>query len=213
MKKVILSLMLLVLFIQPGFSRAPFTEFKVGYFYPEDTDHGYLFGINAGRMIDESLSWSFEINYFQKGYKKITKVSDIQFGGTTPTVNQLDLEYKTRILPLYAKLNYEHPIAFKSPIYFRGSAGLGWEMVWNKVDNYFTDTHKTRFYNGFGWQATAGLGFEISSSANFFVDGFYNGSTVKRNSKTNDEGLPIWEELNISGFGVRVGISIVGFGW
>ncbi|MEJ2535770.1 MAG: outer membrane beta-barrel protein [Calditrichia bacterium] len=215
MKKAILSLMFLVFFIQPGFSRAPFTEFKIGYFYPEDTDHGYLFGINAGRMIDESLSWSFEINYFQKGYKKITKKEDLYFGGIQPQQAELELEYRTIMLPLYAKLNYEHPIAFKSPIYFRGSAGLGWEMVWNKANNYQVtpSTHETRFYNGFGWQATAGLGFEISSSANFFIDGFYNGSTVKRNSKTNDEGLPTWEELNVSGFGARVGISIVGFGW
>jgi hypothetical protein len=215
MKKVIFCLMLLILFIQPGFSRGSFTEFKAGYFYPEAAEHGYIFGINAGRMIDESLSWSFEINYFQKAYKKTTNKDELYFPGIQPTQVKLELDYKTIILPIYAKLNYEHPLGYRSPIYFRGSAGLGWEMVWNKANNYQVNpsTHETRFYNGFGWQATAGLGFEISSSANFFVDGFYNGSTVKRNSTTNDEGLPTWEELDVSGFGVRVGISIVGFGW
>lgn len=200
---------------QTGLSRAPFTEFKVGYYYPEDAKSGYLFGINVGRMIDESLSWSFEFNYFQRGYKRITKTSDLQFGGTTPTQNQLELEYKTRILPFFVKLNYEHPLGIQSPIYFRGSAGIGWEMVWNNVDNYEINpsTHQKRFYHGFGWQTNAGLGFEISSSANFFIDGFYNGSKVKRNEKKNEEGLPIWEELDISGFGFRMGVSIVGFGW
>jgi len=41
----------------------------------------------------------------------------------------------------------------------------------------------------------------------------YNGSKVKRNEKTNEDGLPSWEELDISGFGIRAGVSIVGFGW
>ena len=49
--------------------------------------------------------------------------------------------------------------------------------------------------------------------ANLFVDGMYNSSKVKRNEGTTEAGLPTWEELDLSGLGVRVGVSIVGFGW
>ena len=214
MKKIFLSMIVLLFLSASGFARAPYTEFKVGYLYPEDTKSGYIFGVNLGRMIDESLSWSFEFNYFQKGYKRITTDYEINLpSGISPTGKKLDLEYKTRILPLFVKLNYEHPIAYKSPIYLRAAAGLGWEFLWNTEDNYLSDTHKTRFFHGFGWQLGAGLGIEISSSANFFVDAMYNGSKVKRNESKDEEGYRTWEELDISGFGVRVGVSIVGFGW
>ena len=215
MKKTIVTLIILFLFSYAGFARAPFTEFKVGLLNPKDIEKsGYIFGINLGRMIDESLSWSFEFNYFQKGYEKTTTGYELELSpGIDPKTVTKELEYKTRIIPMFLKLNYEHPLGYKSPFYARASAGLGWELVWNREDNYRTKTHKNRFYNGFGWQGSGGIGFEISSTANFFVDAFYNGSKVKRNHKTDEEGYPTWEELDVSGLGVRIGVSIVGFGW
>ncbi len=213
MKKLALILTAILILTSAGFTKAPFTEFKIGFLNPEAAESGYIFGANFGRMIDESLSWSFELNYFQKSYRKVTKEEDVFIPGGSAVIKQLELEYKTRIIPIFLKLNYEHPIGPRSPLYIRGSAGLGWEMAWNEEDNYQNDTHKTRFYHGFGWQANAGVGLEISSSANLFVDAFYNGSKVKRNQSKNDEGFPTWEELDISGLGIRLGVSIVGFGW
>ena len=214
MKILQFSLLLTLLIFLISFAQTPYTEFKVGYFDPEAAKPGYIFGINMGRMIDESLSWSFELNYFQKTYNKITKVEDIQHpGGEEPDVKQLELSYKTIIIPIFLKLNYEHPLGRKSPFYARGSAGIGWEMVWNKEDNYITKVHQTRFYHGFGWQGNLGIGLEISSTANLFADVMYNNSKPKRNESKNEDGLPTWEELDISGFGIRVGVSIVGFGW
>jgi hypothetical protein len=214
MKFLSLSLLLILILFSFTEAKAPFTEVKLGYLDPEDAKPGLLWGINLGRMIDESISWSFEFNYYQKTYSKITTVDDIQLpSGITPSVQQKELEYKTYMIPLFLKLNWERQLGQGSPLYLRASGGLGWEMVWNKEENYETAEKSTRFYNGFGWQATAGLGIQISSSANLFADGFYNGSKVSRNSSTSEEGFPTWEELDISGFGVRAGVSIVGFGW
>jgi hypothetical protein len=213
MKMISYTLIFIIISGNCLFSRAPFTELKVGYQNPADADAGYIFGANFGRMIDESLSWSFELNYFQKGYKRVTQIEDLQLNGIDPSQKQLELEYRTHIIPFFLKINYEHALGYRSPFYARASAGLGWEMLWNKVDNYVSDTHKTRFYHGFGWQGAVGVGFAISTSANLFLDGIYNGSKVKRNESTNENGLPIWEELDISGLGIRVGVSIVGFGW
>lgn len=214
MKIIRFNIILIFAIFSQAFTRAPFTEVKFGYQDLADAEAGYILGFNIGKMIDESLSWSIEFNYYQKNYKKITDIDDIELpGGLTPSQKQLEIEYTTHLLPLFIKINYENAIGYKSPFYVRASAGLGWEMLWNKVDNYLTDTHDTRFYHGFGWQASLGVGIAISSKANLFFDGIYNGSKVKRNKTTSEEGLPIWEELDISGFGLRIGVSIVGFGW
>lgn len=214
MKKLSLFCATLFVYTSVSLASAPFSEFKVGYQDPADAKAGYIFGLNVGRMIDEGLSWGFEFNYFQKTYQKVTDVKDIQLpSGITPTQKELELQYKTYIIPLFLKLNLENQLGYKSPFFLRASGGLGWEMVWNSEDNYLTGNHSTRFYNGFGWQACLGVGFQVSSSANLFVDGVYNGSKVKRNEKSNEEGLPTWEELDLSGFGIRLGISIIGFGW
>jgi len=214
MKKYLLYLCIGLFFIPNAFANAPFTELKIGYWDPTDAKAGVIWGVNIGRMIDESLSWSFELNYYQKTYSKVSTIADTVYqSGVSTSVLQEELNYKTYIIPLFLKLNWERQLGQGSALYIRASGGLGWEMVWNKESNYETGDKSSRFYNGFGWQATAGLGFQISSSANLFVDGLYNGSKVSRNSSTSDIGLPTWEELDISGFGVRAGVSIVGFGW
>ncbi len=213
MKKFYVLAVLTMVLVGSSMARAPFTELKVGYFNPDAAKSGYLFGVNLGRMIDESLSWSFELNYFQKGYRKTATIATEETqGGTQIQTKQLSLDFKTRIIPFLLKLNYEHPLGYRSPFYARASAGLGWEMVWNNENNYLENKETTRFFHGFGWQVAGGVGFEISSSANFFTDIFYNGSTVKRN-KTVVNGLPTWEQLDISGIGIKIGVSIVGFGW
>ncbi len=214
MRKSLLILVLTFFFTAPAFSGTPYTEFKVGYLNPSDAKAGYIFGLNMGRMIDESVSWSFELNYFQKTFNKTTTVASEQdLQGNIIKTKQTEIDLTTRIIPLFLKLNFESPLGRRSPLYARGSAGIGWEFLWSKENNYLEKTFQTRYFNGFGWQVSGGLGFQISSSANLFADLFYNGSKVKRGEKKNELGYPTWQELNISGLGVRVGISIVGFGW
>ena len=211
MKKIFFPVLLIFALTQTSFAQLPYTEFKFGYFKPKDVTDGYLFGLHLGRMIDESLSWGVEINYFRKTYREETRVSD-PTNATSPVKVTRHLEFVTQILPVWAKLNYEHPIAPRSPLFLRGSAGIGWEFLWNREDNYDDGISDTRFYNGFGWQLAAGAGLEISSKSVLFADIFYNGAKVKRGEGTIG-GLPTWEELDISGFGSKVGVSIVGFGW
>jgi len=214
MKKILFSILLIFAITQTSSAQLPYTEFKFGYFKPEAATDGYLFGVHLGRMIDESLSWGVELNYFRKTYREVVASDDIhnstQF--INPTQKTLNLEFVTQILPVWAKLNYEHPIAPRSPLFLRASAGIGWEFLWNKEEYFEKGISDTRFYNGFGWQLATGLGIEISSKSVLFVDAFYNGAKVKRGEDVI-AGLPTWEELDISGIGLKVGVSIVGFGW
>ena len=213
MKKIIFLFIIILTLTQTSSAQLPYTEIKFGYFRPKDTTDGYLFGVHLGRMIDESLSWGIEINYFRKTYQELTKVPDPNPPQQAePEIVTKQLEFVTQILPIWGKLNYEHPIALRSPFFLRASAGIGWEFVWNREDNYGDHISDTRFYNGFGWQLASGIGMEISSKAVLFLDAFYNSAKVKRGSD-NIGGLPTWEELDISGIGLKVGVSIVGFGW
>jgi len=100
MKKIIFIFLILFSLSEVVFAKTPFTEFKVGYLDPRDTKAGYIFGINVGRMIDESLSWSFELNYFQKNYKKITDVAVSQNGLNRYSTKELRVELTSRILEL-----------------------------------------------------------------------------------------------------------------
>lgn len=205
---------LLLLISGMAFAQVPYTEVKVGRMDPESSRAGNLFGITIGRTIDESLSYGVELNYFQKNFKDEVSVLVSEDGGIKVVEKIRNFEQTTHILPILVKLNYEHPLGFrKSPVYLRASAGLGWEFVWNKENNYVDNIHKTRFFNGVGWQLSTGLGLAISSSGNAFIDLFYNDSRVKRNKVKNEVGLPTWEELNVSGFGIKVGVSLVGFGF
>ena len=193
--------------------QTPYTEFKVGILDPRATREGFLFGLNVGRSIDESLSWGIEIDYFQRTFRQEEAVRVEDQGQAQVVIKQRELEFTTRILPIIAKINWERQLGRRGPFYLRASGGLGWELAWNSERNFVEQVNQTRFFNGFGWQVSGGLGIAISSSGNFFVDIFYNGSRVRRNQQTSSLGLPTWEELDVSGLGLKAGVSIVGFGW
>jgi len=195
-------------------AQVAYTEVKVGRQDPKATKPGYLFGIMMGRSIDESFSWGLEVNYFQRSYQRTVTIAThvTEDGNVIQTVNK-EMDFRTVILPFILKINYEHPMAPRSSLYLRGSAGLGWQFVWNSEKNYLTGSSNTRFFNGFGWQASVGMGLALSSSGNLFVDLFYNNAKPTRGNTKNEAGLPTWQELDLTGFGVKVGLSFVGFGW
>lgn len=216
MKKILLSFLLVFAITQTSSAQLPYTEFKFGYFNPEDATDGYLFGLHLGRMIDESLSWGVEINYFRKTYEKTTEVvdpsQDPDLAQIDPIFVQRELEFVTQYIPVLAKFSYEHPISPRGPFYLRASAGIGWQFLWNREENFKDHKRDMRFFNGFGWQLATGLGIEISSKSVLFVDAFYNDAKLKRGEEIK-AGLPTWEQLDISGIGLKAGVSIVGFGW
>ena len=106
-------------------------------------------------------------------------------------------------------------ITIKFPVsyYNRGifafiTGGLGWQMMWNTENNYVEDVKESRFYNGFGWNAGAGLMYQLGRRSALLVELGYNGCKVSRNRDKNPAGLPVWDEINISGFMIRGGIRL-----
>ncbi len=214
MKKILSAVILLFSVFVSGYSQVAYTEIKVGRQDPAATKPGYLFGIMMGRSVDESFSWGLEVNYFQRSYQRTTTVATVvtDDGNVINQINK-ELDFRTIIIPFLLKINYEHPLVPRSILYLRASAGMGWEFVWNSERNYLTGNNQTRFFNGFGWQGSLGLGMAVSSSGNLFIDLFYNNARPTRGNTRNEAGLPTWQEMDLRGFGVKVGLSFVGFGW
>ncbi|RMI28092.1 MAG: hypothetical protein D6681_00030 [Calditrichaeota bacterium] len=191
----------------------PFTEFKFGFLDPEDTGSGNLIGISTGRRIDNRLFWGLEVNYFRTVYQQVTTIADTILGGAGVKTKQLELKFTTTVIPIFLKLDYELKLGPRSPFYFRASGALGWELIWNNENNFLLDIERTRFFQGLGWQLTTGLGIRISDKGLLFVDAIYNNAVASRNRERNELGLPIFQEIDVSGFGFKAGINIVGLGF
>ncbi|MCB0291150.1 MAG: outer membrane beta-barrel protein [Calditrichaeota bacterium] len=191
----------------------PYAEFSIGSINPKDTGIGNVFGISTGRRLDDRLYWGINVNYFKTSYLKITTVADSGVGGINFSTKEVELDFTTRILSLHLLISYELKLGEDTPFYYRASAGAGGEFIWNNENNFLEDIDRTRFFNGFGWQLTTGLGLKISRAGVIFADILYHNATARKNRERNERGLPTFQEIDVSGFGARVGINIIGLGF
>lgn len=190
-----------------------FIEFKFGKLDPEDTGSGSIYGISVGQRIDSHLWYGAEVDYFNSTYRVETVVADSVVGGIRFRELQRELEFDTRILKLLGQISYTRRFRdtrnYKSPFMYRASGALGWEMIWNHEENFAQGISRQRFFHGLGWQLSTGLGLQVSERGIIFADLYYNNSTASRNQDRDEEGLPVWEQIDISGIGFKVGINIV----
>lgn len=190
-----------------------YTEFKLGRLDPNDTGSGYTGGISMGRRIDNRLWWGFEGLYFKSSYTQTTTVPDTVLLGNVISTKQVELDYNTTMLSLFINLSYERRFNQTSVFYYRASTGLGWEFIWNKENNYVDNVSRTRSFNTPALYLTTGLGLGISQTGLIFVDLVYNMATAKSNTQTNQGGLPTYQEINMSGFGFRLGVNLWNLGF
>lgn len=191
----------------------PFAEFKFGTRNPEDTGTGNFFGISTGRRLDDRLYWGIEFDYFKSSYLKETTIATDTTGGITVNTRVLELDFATRIASLQMQIYYELKLGKQSPFYYRASVGAGGEFIWNNENNFLQDIERTRFFSGFGWKAATGIALKVSRSGVIFWDIAYNNATARKNRERNEQGLPIFQEIDVSGFGFQVGINIIGLGF
>lgn len=191
--------------VAPPAARAtqPFIEFKVGQYKPADAEDGILFGMSTGRRIDDRLFWGFEGDYFYSSYTRATNVTG---GGDTPQF----VDFRTSILTLLFQIYYEARMGPGS-FFFRGSGSLGMDMIWDKQQNVGTGISRTDFFTGFAFQITGGVGWQISRRGLLFFDLLYHGSNFTSGDTVLIDDLPVRRSINVSGFGFRGGINIIGF--
>ena len=213
---VTISLALLILGAAaiPAYTQGakPFTQFRFGTLNPKDAKSGLILGVRVGRDFDNMILVGFSADLFWKKYTEESEIADsVTSGGTVITTVQRDVDYTTLILPLMFTADVKIPIE-NSPIrpYFGG--GIGYQLLFNKEENFEQDISDSRFYSGFGYQLQVGAEYEMSPHTGFYLEGFYNGCKAKR-GEDSAAGLPTWEEVDISGFGFRIGLTLIGWGF
>lgn len=182
---------------------------KIGMLNPNDAKSGFIFGFNHGIVIDERVDIGFSADLFRKTYKKDVQIASKEYSqGVSEKTFQREMEFTTMIIPLMATIDLKIPFSDYRPapfLYIHG--GLGWEMMFNSEKNYVEDKKDSRFYSGFGYMLGVGLLYELGSRSAVIAELGYNGCRVSRDQK-KVEGLPVWDEVNVSGMMLRLGIRM-----
>jgi len=209
---ILLALVVIGAAVVPAFGQAkPFTQIRFGTLDPKDAKSGLMLGVRTGRDFDNMILVGFSADLFWRSYTQESAIADsVTPGGTVYSTVQLSVDYKTLILPLMFTADVKIPVE-NSPIrpYFGG--GIGYELLFNRENNFEEGISDSRFYSGFGYQFQVGAEYEMSPNAGFYLEGFYNGCKAKRGASTAT-GLPTFEEVDISGLGFRVGVTLKGWG-
>ena len=186
------------------------TELHVGLLIPKGAKTGFIGGLNLGKSIDENISWGIEIDCYTKSYTKETTIADSIQGNAVVSTRLTEIENSILMLPVYFKLIFNTQV---NPKYLlRLSGGVGYEVLWNKMNNYILKDRETRFYSGFTWQLGLGISTQLSRATDAFLDIIYHNGTPSRSEDNPEVGLPVKQEISMSGVIFRVGIRIYSFG-
>ncbi|MBN1351646.1 outer membrane beta-barrel protein [candidate division KSB1 bacterium] len=185
------------------------TTIKLGMLNPKDAKSGFVIGATYNIIIDETLDLGLGLDVYRKTYREEQMVATKEYEmGINETTKQLEMEFSSLILPLMANINVKMPISEYTPAFVYVNGALGWQMMWNTENNYGEDKKESRFYSGFGWMAGVGLMYQVGRRSAIIAEVGYNGCKVSRNRTENTEGLPVWDEINISGLMLRAGIRM-----
>ena len=208
-KKTLLSVLVFSTFL---FAGNRITEFNVGLLSPTDAERGFYGGLNMGRMVDENVGVSMGFNVYRSSYTKKSTIGEKdQSGQIGISTQQYELDQSATAIPLFFQLHYIGQITPSLDLKVTG--GIGYELLWNSITNFKTGQDDTQFFSGFAWQLGAGVSIPISRAADFYGEAFYHGGKPSQDGGETVEGLPVISEVNLNGFGIRVGVRLYGFGF
>jgi hypothetical protein len=180
---------------------------RVSYYEPNDAAPGFAFGGSAGRSFDGIVTLGIGTDVYVKNFVRDTPVATQEYeSGINTTTIQREVQYTTVIFPIMAELTVKIPIVWKLAAF--GHGGLGFEFLWNKEQNFDTGEVDSRWFAGWTWLGGAGLQLKLGNDTALYAEGFYKRSRVRRNQKEITEGLPVFEEVDLSGLGIRMGIAL-----
>ncbi|MBN1783173.1 outer membrane beta-barrel protein [bacterium] len=181
-------------------------EFQVGNLNPNGTPAGVIWDLKYGIAVDEAVDISLGAAFFNKSYTKVTAVAEQSTAsGVEPTTKQAELEYNTKLFPISAQATVHLPLSHPFGIYF--GAGLSWQFLLNKENNFVDGIEETRKYNGGGWIARVGAEMKLGTRSSLMGEVHYNHCTVK-GDEDKKQGLPVWDEVDVTGLGFKVGLRV-----
>ena len=196
-----------VLLITPAaFAQRGMLGIHAGYIKPNDIKSGLAVGGTWGTQVDEAVSIGIGFDVFHKSYQGETQVAKDTRDDIKSETIITELEYSRTVIPIMGEINVKVPMSRYMGYMLRGN--LGYCFLWSKEKNYEEKTNETRNFSGWCWQAGAGIYYEIGSRSTLTGDVFYNHSKVSRKVENSTAGLPMSERVNLSGFGVRLGVLL-----
>jgi len=181
-------------------------EFHGGRLDPKGTPTGTILGLQYGLNVDERVDVALGVDVFHKGYTQTTDINTDTMGtGTQWTTKQAEIEYGTTLIPI--SLTFTARIPIRPPFFWYLGGGLAYELLFDKYDNLKENTSQKRSYKGLGWVGRVGGEYQIGSRSSLRLELFYNMCRVKGNEEKK-EGMPVWDEVNLTGLGVRGGLRI-----
>jgi len=177
-----------------------------GYMNPKDTKSGLVIGGSWGTSVDESVSLGIGFDLFHTSYNEETEVASETAHGMKTETYMTMMEYNRTILPVMGEINVAVPMGRYLGYMIRG--GIGYSFLRSHEKNYEKKTNETRNFSGLILQAGAGLYYEVGSRSTLVAELNYSNSRVTRKVESSVEGLPISERVDLSGFGLRLGVII-----
>ncbi|MCD4828584.1 MAG: porin family protein [Candidatus Cloacimonetes bacterium] len=190
------------------------SKIRFGFFAPDGAETSIIGGFTYGKRIDEAVGIDMSFDFYYKGYTESRKFSSgTTSGGLDVSGMQKTADIKTTYIPLLTNLYVHLPVRSKVNPYL--SAGIGWGLLWEDVFRAaFTNDDnedipvfdEVTFYSGFAWNISAGASYQIGRKSHVFAEAFYHGAKMKNDIETTDFGVT-WDEIDMSGLGMRVGVE------
>jgi len=191
------------------FDRGPTIQHKIsfGLYSPPEIETGLNIGYGYYRYIDDMVSAGVKMDAFWTNYKKVSSVgiADTTGLGQTITTQTVEVDMTSYLLPLMGTVRVMLPIELGAFSPYT-NVSLGWNILFNNETNYVTGEQTFRFFNGFGWSLGAGASLGLGEKSSLGVETYYRSAKMKANVDETELGLPIYDELDMTGFGVQAGL-------
>ena len=191
------------------FDRGPTIQHKIslGLYSPPEIESGLNIGYGYYRYIDEMVSAGVGLDAFWTNYKKVSSVgiADTTGLGQTITTQQVEVNMTSYLLPLMGTVRVTLPIELGAFIPYT-NVSLGWNILFNNETNYVTGEQTFRFFNGFGWSLGTGVSLGLGEKSSIGIETYYRSAKMKANVDETELGLPIYDELDMTGIGAQIGL-------
>ena len=161
----------------------------------------------ATGSLGQGLSAGVGMDAFWTNYKKVSSVgiADTTGLGQTITTQQVEVNMTSYLLPLMGTVRVTLPIELGAFIPYT-NVSLGWNILFNNETNYVTGEQTFRFFNGFGWSLGTGVSLGLGEKSSIGIETYYRSAKMKANVDETELGLPIYDELDMTGIGAQIGL-------
>jgi len=183
--------------------------FKPGYSGFRDINSGWTWNLSLARWLDNRVCTKLETDILIKNIRNQSVVADSNYGGGLYE-NTIELNRQSYYvaIPLCAAMDIDLGRWQRlSANYFVGMGG-GYQLLFYSLKDYHDESVSTRRnYGGWIWFFRGGVRYQVSRSTSFVTEVSYRHSVVSKSSEFQST-LPVSDNVNLSGLGIRFGIAV-----